>query len=117
MVDVKVGDRVRVVIEDYVAYVYEDGDIDIDTNDSGSYRIGELGLVSIEVIAPLFILPTKRWAQVVDDAGMLWTREYLDNDDHREWISINGGTHRNSADMLGGWAKLPLRVISEGVDE
>jgi hypothetical protein len=118
MSEVKVGDRVRVVIE---ADVLEASNFDGDgiMLEAWNYvpPVGVCGVVSIEVIEPPFVLPTKRWAQVVDDAGMLWTREYLDNDDHREWISINGGTHRNSEDMLGGWAKLPLRVISEGVDE
>jgi hypothetical protein len=109
----KVGDRVRVVIEDSVYGMGAGGTIGID---AGWFRADLPGVVSIEVIAPLFVLPTKRWAQVSDDAGMLWTRQHLDNDDHREWISI-GGSHRDSEEMFGGWAKLPLRVISEGVGD
>jgi hypothetical protein len=114
MSEVKVGDRVRVVIEGTVRDVYS-AEIVLD-GEWGIPFVGEQGVVSIEVIPKPFVLPTKRWAQVVDDAGMLWTREYLENDDHREWISI-GGCHRDPEDMLGGWAKLPLRVISEGIDD
>jgi hypothetical protein len=110
MSEVKAGDRVRVVIEDYVAYAYEDGDIDIDTNESGSYRIGGPGVVSIEVIQPPFVLPTKRWAQVVDSYGYLWT---LGADNPGVWYALTG----YSLGSGGLIEREGLRVISEGLDD
>jgi hypothetical protein len=105
MSEVKVGDRVRVVIEDVVVYFELDGTMGLD---GGTYFNvdGEEGVVSIEVIAPLFVLPTKRWAQVTDN-GVLWTLTHLGI-----WVNLHGnGRH---ATKLAESSH--LRFISEGVD-
>jgi hypothetical protein len=118
MSEVKVGDRVRVVIEDYVCGVDED-DGEIDLDEGGSYLMAHGNVVSIEVIAPLFVLPTKRWAQVVDNDGVLWTRQALDSEEKSDRPSLpqwfnSVGANVSSAYLLCSWS---LRVISEGVDE
>jgi hypothetical protein len=111
MSKVKVGDRVRVVIEDYVCGVDED-DGEIDLDEGGSYLMAHGNVVSIEVITPPFVLPTKRWAQVLDGDNVLWT---LTDETTRvsEWLSLQGS-------LLYDYQLLErprLRVISEGIDE
>jgi hypothetical protein len=111
MSKVKVGDRVKIVIEDDVIYVEPDGTVVLDGG-SSCWQVGKNGLVSIEVIAPPFVLPTKRWAQVLDGDNVLWT---LTDETTRvsEWLSLQGS-------LLYGYQLLErprLRVISEGIDE
>jgi hypothetical protein len=127
MSEVKVGDRVRVIIEGEVNHVTQDGFLDV----AGVYYSSELGgygVVSIEVIPAPFVLPTKMWAQVWDkgtgtvmDVGTLWTRRHLDGDRieglpegmNDEWFS-DDYLELSSEHLL----ELPgLRVISEGVDD
>jgi len=108
---VKVGDRVRIVIEDEVHWVVG-GEVAL-TNFNQLYLVGERGTVSIEVIEPLFVLPTKRWAQVLDAGGVLWTRVYQDNIHLEEWNGFSGDV--TSSEWLRGQSG--LRVISEGVDD
>jgi hypothetical protein len=106
MSEVKVGDRVRVVIEGEVHHVTQDRFLDV----AGVYyssELGKYGVISIEVIAPLFVLPTKRWAQVTDN-GVLWTLTHLGI-----WVNLHGnGRH---ATKLAESSH--LRVISEGVGD
>jgi hypothetical protein len=109
MSEVKVGDRVRVIIEDYVCGVDED-DGEIDLDEGGSYLMGSGNVVSIEVIPAPFVLPTKRWAQVVDGFGYLWT---LSSDEPDIWYSLAG----NSLGRGGLLERSGIRVISEGVDD
>jgi hypothetical protein len=124
MVEVKVGDRVRIVFEDEVEEVGISGFITVVAggryiSGSGNYAeaqswaAGKYGVVSIEVIPPPFVLPTKRWAQVVDDLGILWTRKSLDGFGPYEWYNL-AGVGNISRDLL---ARKGLRVISEGVDD
>lgn len=110
----KVGDRVRVVIEGEVDLVDDDGWGRI-LGDRTMFIEGMGGVVSIEVIAPPFVLPKKRWAQVVDGEDTLWTRAFLEyNDDGSpEWCSLLGT--RASSDWL--IIQQGLRVISEGVSD
>jgi hypothetical protein len=103
----KVGDRVRVVIEDSVYGMGAGGTIGID---AGWFRADLPGVVSIEVIEPPFVLPTKRWAQVVDGFGYLWT---LSSDEPDVWYSLAG----NSLGRGGLLERSGIRVISEGVDD
>jgi hypothetical protein len=117
MSEVKVGDRVRVVIEDVVRHVSDEGHIQVEA--TVDIMVGDSGVVSIEVIAPLFVLPTKRWAQVVDNDGMLWTRQALDSEEKPDRPSLpqwfnSVGANVSSAYLLCSWS---LRIISEGVDE
>jgi hypothetical protein len=111
MSEVKVGDRVRVVIEaDVLEASNFDGDGIMLEGWSFVPPVGELGVVSIEVIPAPFVLPTKRWAQVVDGFDDLWTRDALKPHD---WYSLLG-------DSLGSGKLIErggLRVISEGVDD
>jgi len=111
MTEPKVGDRVRIVIEDEVVWVSPlDGALE--TRSTVQLLVGEVGCVSIEVIPPPFVLPTKRWAQVMDGVGCLWTRRWKDFDGD-EWASLGGGLLSSSyLNRLSG-----LRVISEGVEE
>ena len=105
----KVGDRVRVVIEGEVHHVTQDGFLDV----AGVYyssELGKYGVVSIEVIPVPFVLPTKRWAQVIDEEENLWTRRSLDNPDFQEWVDLEG--HKSSSEDL--LLSSGLRVISEG---
>jgi hypothetical protein len=116
MSEVKVGDRVRVVIEDSVYGMGAGGTIGID---AGWFRADLPGVVSIEVIPAPFVLPTKRWAQVVDNDGMLWTRQALDSEEKSDRPSLpqwfnSVGANVSSAYLLCSWS---LRVISEGVDD
>jgi hypothetical protein len=106
MSEVKVGDRVRVVIEDSVYGMGAGGTIGID---AGWFRADLPGVVSIEVIPEPFVLPTKRWAQVVDGEGFLWTRHT-----HGDWWTSTG--HWDSGERLIT-QRGPLRVISEGVGD
>ena len=111
MSKVSVGDRVRVVIEDVVCYVNkEDGSLSLHA--TVDIRVGEFGVVSIEVIEPPFVLPTKRWAQVVDNFGNLWT--LTKSSGFSEWISLQGSMARSVLAMEGCAG---LRIISEGVDD
>jgi hypothetical protein len=107
MSKVKVGDRVKIVIEDDVIYVEPDGTVVLD---GGSYcwKIGKNGLVSIEVIAPLFIFPTKKWAQVTAD-GYLWTLSASGM-----WVNLDGLGLAHATKLT---ESSHLRVISEGVDD
>jgi hypothetical protein len=109
MSEIKVGDRVRVVIESTLT----GQELDWVLTDRGRYNVGHFGVTEIEVIAPLFVLPTKRWAQVVDDLGILWTRKSLDGFGPYEWYNL-AGVGNISRDLL---ARKGLRVISEGVDD
>jgi hypothetical protein len=110
MSEVKVGDRVRITTESEVISVYSDGAIAISGN-LRAYQVGRTaGVVSIEVIAPLFVLPTKRWAQVVDGFGYLWT---LSSDEPDVWYSLAG----NSLGRGGLLERSGIRVISEGLDD
>lgn len=108
----KIGDRVRVVIE---TEVLETGMEDL----SGWLRlhgwmrvppVGYLGIVSIEVIQPPFVLPTKRYAQVLSGGDQLWT---LGANRSFDWKDCNGQRLRDD-ELLQLSA---LRVISEGVSE
>jgi hypothetical protein len=60
------------------------------------------------IIAPLFILPTKKWAQVLDVDGRLWT---LFSDGRWFSLPMNWMTTNHLAKVYG------LRIISEGVDD
>jgi hypothetical protein len=117
MVDVKVGDRVRVVIESKVLYLEPNGEIGLES--THWIEEDQTGVVSIEVIAPLFVLPTKRWAQVMDNDGVLWTRQALDSEEKTDrpslpqWFNSVGANVSNDY-LLCSWS---LRIISEGVDE
>jgi hypothetical protein len=114
----KVGDRVRVVIEGEVDLVDDDGWRRI-SGGRTTFIEGMGGVVSIEVIPAPFVLPTKRWAQVVDNNGMLWTRQALDSEEKSyrpslpQWFN-SVGANVSSAYLLCSWS---LRVISEGVDD
>jgi hypothetical protein len=109
MSEVKVGDRVRVVIEDSVYGMGAGGTIGID---AGWFRADLPGVVSIEVIAPLFVLPTKRWAQVSKDNKSLWTQT-AEFGMTPVWVDLDGETlFEHELMKLSG-----LRVISEGVDD
>jgi hypothetical protein len=118
MSEVKVGDRVRVVIEGEVHHVTQDGFLDV----AGVYYSSELGgygVVSIEAIPEPFVLPTKRWAQVVDKEGWLWTRQSTAEDELTglptppHWFNAIGrGIDSSYLIQLPG-----LRIISEGVDD
>jgi hypothetical protein len=104
----EVGDRVRVVIE---ADVLEASNFDGDgiMLEAWNYvpPVGVCGVVLIEVIAPLFLLPTKRWAQVTDN-GVLWTLT-----GSGMWVNLHGdGRHSTKLTESSH-----LRVISEGVSE
>jgi len=107
----KVGDRVRVVIEDTV-YINRDGSFSLSA--TVDIRVGEFGVVSIEVIEQPFVLPTKLWAQVLDSVGQLWTRKYLDESVNPEWANLSGSylSSKRLRESRGA-----LRVISEGVDD
>lgn len=116
----KVGDRVRVVIEDEVIHVSNDESVVLKTGQV--YAIGWDEVVSIDVIPPPFVLPTKRWAQVlrepkVDHSEILWTRRWCDDEPQyrvdEQWFNDFGGGS-SSADLIN---LAGLRVISEGVDE
>jgi hypothetical protein len=104
----KVGDRVRVVIE---ADVLEASNFDGDgiMLEGWNYvpPVGVCGVVSIEVIEPPFVLPTKRWAQVLDKEGTLWTL-------HGElwWSRLGEVAKADHFATVSG-----LRIISEGVDD
>jgi hypothetical protein len=107
MSKVKVGDRVKIVIEDDVIYVEPDGTVVLDGG-SFCWQVGKNGLVSIEVIDPPFVLPTKKWAQVVGDSGELWTRI-----SSIIWCRLDGMELLN--EELSTFRG--LRVLSEGVEE
>jgi hypothetical protein len=111
MSEVKVGDRVRIVVEGN--FIDADGEgftFVVDDGWRDYCEIGSQGVVSVEVIAPLFVLPTKRWAQVVDSYGYLWT---LGADNPGVWYALTG----YSLGSGGLIEREGLRVISEGVDE
>jgi hypothetical protein len=100
----KVGDRVRVVLEGTVQQVAGSR---VTLADKDFYFPGK-DVVSIEVIEPPFVIPTKKWAQVVSGSGDLFTR-MSDN----LWRDIDGLSYANwEMDDIPG-----LRVISDGVDE
>lgn len=107
----KVGDRVRIVVEGEVAVAGWEGRW-VDVGDS-RFVIGEDGVVSIEVIPEPFVLPTKRWAQIVDGLGNLWTRVELSDESPIPWINTLDGYY-TSDDKISQFSG--LRVISEGVD-
>jgi hypothetical protein len=105
------GDLVRIVTEGVVAYTHPEGGVILENH--YEYFPNDEGVISIEVITPPFVLPTKRWAQVVDDLGILWTRKSLDGFGPYEWYNL-AGVGNISRDLL---ARKGLRVISEGVSE
>jgi hypothetical protein len=110
MSKVKVGDRVRVVVEGTVQNITLNEHVQV----CGVYYYFDenykVGLVSIEVIEPPFVLPNKKWAQVVDGFGYLWT---LSSDEPDIWYSLAG----NSLGRGGLLERSGIRVISEGVDD
>jgi hypothetical protein len=113
MSEYKNGDRVRIVVEGN--FIDADGEgftFVVDDGWRDYCEIGSQGVVSVEVIPQPFVLPTKRWAQVLDGDNVLWT---LTDETTRvsEWLSLQGS-------LLYGYQLLErprLRVISEGVDE
>jgi hypothetical protein len=122
----KVGDRVKVTVEGVLTETPRNEQIWLEGG-LIEYTEGVL-LVSVEVIEPPFVLPTKLWAQVWDkgagtvmDAGTLWTRRYTEGDRiegapdgiNDEWFS-DDYLEISSKRLL---EQLGLRVISEGVDE
>jgi ribosomal protein L21E len=106
MSEFKVGDRVKIVIEDFVRHVSDEGHIQVDA--TVDIMAGDSGVVSIEVIQPPFVLPTKKWAQVVGDSGELWTRV-----SSIIWCRLDGMELLN--EELSTFSG--LRVLSEGVDD
>jgi hypothetical protein len=115
MSKVKVGDRVRVVVEGTVQNITLNEHVQV----CGVYYYFDenykVGLVSIEVIEPPFVLPNKKWAQVVDSQNLLWTRVHPEDElsIHYQWVSVGGK-------IIPSWKLLKLsglRVISEGVDD
>jgi hypothetical protein len=115
MSKVKVGDRVRVVIEGEVDLVDDDGWRRI-SGGRTMFIEGMGGVVSIEVIAPPFVLPTKMYAQVIGSDGYLWTR-MVPEPSKLEFVWAGLGTPSvwtSNENLLGDSG---LRVISEGVDE
>lgn len=116
MTRAKVGDHVRGVTEGKVLHIGANGWLGLDNN-GALPPVGETGVVSIEVLPKPFVMPTKRFAQVIegDLRGMwyvLWTRPYPDADDG-SWTNSEGDMISN-ADLL---TRPNIRVISEGVDE
>ncbi|MBK5238853.1 MAG: hypothetical protein JJE28_07060 [Actinomycetales bacterium] len=108
----KIGDRVRVVTEAEVREVWHDGVVLVDGR---SYFEGTGNVVSIEVIPPLFVLPTKRWAIVADRDGFnFWTRNCLTYEDPKPWVAGFGEARcLSDSDIM----RLPnLYIISEGID-
>jgi hypothetical protein len=109
MSEVKVGDRVRVVIEGearlaFPELIYVEG--------WAVPLAGKHGVVSIEIISPPFVLPTKRWAQVSKDSKSLWTQT-AEFGMTPVWVDLDGETlFEHELMKLSG-----LRIISEGVDE
>jgi hypothetical protein len=101
------GDLVRIVTEGVVAYTHPEGGVILENH--YEYFPDDEGVISIEVIAPPFVLPTKQWAQVVDGEGFLWTRHT-----HGDWWTSTG--HWDSGERLIT-QRGPLRVISGGVDD
>jgi hypothetical protein len=114
MSKVKVGNWVRVVIEDYVCGVDED-DGEIDLDEGGSYLMGSGNVVSIEAIPAPFVLPKKRWAQVLAGKTRLWTLGYDAELRETRWFDFHG--YFITDEELLGYKDLGLRIISEGVDE
>jgi hypothetical protein len=113
MSEVKVGDRVRVVIE---ADVLEASNFDGDgiMLEAWNYvpPVGVCGVVSIEVIPAPFVLPTKRWAQVSKDSKSLWTQT-AEFGMTPVWVDLDGETlFEHELMKLSG-----LRVISEGISD
>jgi hypothetical protein len=109
MSEYKNGDRVRVVIESTLT----GQELGWVLTDRGRYNVGHFGVTEIEVIPAPFVLPAKRWAQVVDDLGILWTRKSLDGFGPYEWYNL-AGVGNISRDLL---ARKGLRVISEGISD
>ena len=106
MITPKVGDRVRVVFEDVVVEVDEDFFV---TASNEVFHPGMTAVVSVEVIAPPFVLPTKRWAQVADVLGKtLYTRV-----ENGMWRDCDGVAYFD----YEMYETPGLRVISEGVDD
>jgi hypothetical protein len=117
MSEVKVGDRVRVVIE---ADVLEASNFDGDgiMLEAWNYvpPVGVCGVVSVEVIPAPFVLPTKMYAQVIGSDGYLWTR-MVPAPSKLEFVWAGLGTPSlwaTDENLLGDSG---LRVISEGVDD
>jgi hypothetical protein len=111
MSEYKNGDRVRIVVEGN--FIDADGEgftFVVDDGWRDYCEVGSQGVVSVEVIPPPFVLPTKRWAQVVDGFGYLWT---LSSDEPDVWYSLAG----NSLGRGGLLERSGIRVISEGVDD
>jgi hypothetical protein len=110
MSEYKNGDRVRIVVEGN--FIDADGEgftFVVDDGWRDYCEVGSQGVVSVEVITPPFVLPSKRWAQVLDAEGLLWT---LGGEDRR-WTALWGyALHPAEFVQLSG-----LRVISEGVDD
>jgi hypothetical protein len=107
MSEVKVGDRVRITAEGVVRQWFADGEFRL--VGGGTYAgVGDSGVVSVEVIEPPFVLPTKRLAQVTAD-GVLWTLT-----GSGMWANLVDGRGRHAKELI---KSSNLRVISEGVDD
>jgi hypothetical protein len=102
----KVGDRVKVTVEGVLTETPRNEQIWLEGG-LIEYTEGVL-LVSIGVITPPFVLPTKKWAQVLDVSGRLWTRDLPG-----VWWSMTGNSRLpQELEKFRG-----LRIISEGVDK
>jgi hypothetical protein len=108
MSEYKNGDRLRIVVEGN--FIDADGEgftFVVDDGWRDYCEVGSQGVVSVEVIPPPFVLPTKRWAQVTDN-GVLWTLTHLGI-----WVNLHGnGRHATKLTESSH-----LRVVSEGVDD
>ena len=105
----KVGDRVRVVIEGRVSAV---GTTWVEINEDFHIQNDVGSIVSIEVIEPPFVLPTKKYAQVVSRDGVLFTL-LPTRLSGLCWKSEDGAWMRTA--VLE--AQTDMRTISEGIDE
>jgi hypothetical protein len=102
-----VSARVRVIIAAALSEVFEMGTLPNLFRETDALLAELEGVVSIEVIEPPFVLPTKRWAQVTDN-GVLWTLT-----GSGMWVNLHGdGRHSTKLTESSH-----LRVISEGVSE
>jgi hypothetical protein len=102
-------ERLRIVIEATLT----GQELDWVLTDRGRYKVGNYGVTEIEVIPAPFVLPTKRWAQVVDSQNFLWTRVHQEDElsIHYQWVSLGGK-------IVPSWKLLKLsglRVVSEGI--
>jgi hypothetical protein len=114
MIKPQEGDLVRIVTEGVVAYTHPEGGVILENH--YEYFPDDEGVISIEVITPPFVLPTKRFAQVVENytaGGMetVWTLETPLGSARAFWYNING-YRLFSEDLL---KRDGLFIIREGV--